>query len=177
LDGEAYTYQDKPLPNLAAFIRDLPSHARSLLQECPTFTVIHGDIGFPNILIQLPSGICKLVDPRGSFGATNGIYGDPYYDIAKINHSLQGYDFIVNDLFDVKCDGSDLDLNVYYPAGHMRVVERFTRTFLADSEDSFDGSRVRLITGLLFASMMPLHAVPKRQLAMYLTAARLLGNS
>lgn len=177
LNGEVYTYQREPLPNLATFIRDLPTHARALLQECPTFTVIHGDIGFPNILIQLPSGICKLVDPRGSFGSTNGVYGDPYYDVAKINHSLQGYDFIVNDLFDVKGDGNDLDLNVYYPADHTRVVNRFIGTFLADSEDSFDEGRVRLITGLLFASMMPLHTAPKQQLAMYLTAARLLRNS
>jgi hypothetical protein len=96
--------------------------------------------------------------------------------VAKINHSLEGYDFIINDMFDVAVQGNALSLNVYYPEGHKRVVDRFTRIFLGDSEGSFDKSRVRLITGLLFASMMPLHPVPRRQLAMYLTATRLIGE-
>jgi len=125
LEGNKYTRRGRPVRNLARFVKELPDDALSLLRECKPFTVIHGDIGFPNILIQLPSGICKLVDPRGSFGATNGVYGDPYYDLAKINHSLEGYDFIVNDLFDVTIRGNALEFTVYYPEGYQRVRDRF----------------------------------------------------
>ena len=68
--------------------------------------VVHGDLCLSNILYDLRSRICKLLDPRGSFGAA-GIYGDPRYDVAKLYHSIYGlYDFIANDLFHVSINGA-----------------------------------------------------------------------
>ena len=174
LDGSDFTCSGRRILNVAKLVENPPGEIRTVLvDDCPrSFTVIHGDAGFPNTLIQLPSAICKLVDPRGSFGSTNGAYGDPYYDVAKINHSLEGYDFIVNDMFDVKIQGNDLALDVHYPEGYQRVIDRFRRTFFPPT-GPFDERRVRLVTALLFASMLPLHPIPRRQLAMYLTASRL----
>ena len=66
--------------------------------------IVHGDLCLSNILYDLRSRICKLLDPRGSFGAA-GIYGDPRYDVAKLYHSIYGlYDFITNDLFHVSIE-------------------------------------------------------------------------
>ena len=66
--------------------------------------VVHGDLCLSNILYDLRSRVCKLIDPRGSFGAA-GIYGDPRYDVAKLYHSIYGlYDFITNDLFHVEIE-------------------------------------------------------------------------
>ncbi|HKD38635.1 MAG TPA: phosphotransferase, partial [Pirellulales bacterium] len=67
--------------------------------------IIHGDFCLSNVLYDLRSRVCKLLDPRGSFGAS-GIYGDPRYDVAKLYHSIYGlYDFITNDLFHVSASG------------------------------------------------------------------------
>ncbi len=136
-------------------------------------SVIHGDLCFANVLYDLRSRICKLVDPRGNFGQT-GIYGDPRYDVAKLYHSVCGlYDFITNDLFHVQVEGPRLTLDIRVRDQHREILERFERVFFP----AFDRREVLLITALLFASMPPLHADrPDRQLAMYANALLLLDE-
>ena len=67
---------------------DLERAVASLSREGPG-SIMHGDFCLSNILYDLRSRICKLLDPRGSFGAS-GIYGDPRYDVAKLYHSVYG---------------------------------------------------------------------------------------
>ncbi len=139
-------------------------------------SVIHGDLCFSNILYDFRSRVCKLVDPRGSFGQT-GITGDARYDIAKLYHSVHGrYDFLTNDLFSVKASGATLDLELRSRADHERIRERFEAVFFGAGAP-FDRREVLLMTALLFASMLPLHDdAPRRQLAMYATALKLLDE-
>jgi dTDP-glucose pyrophosphorylase len=141
------------------------------LEKSTTATIIHGDLCLSNILYDLRSHICKLIDPRGSFGAA-GIFGDPAYDVAKLHHSVHGlYDFITNDLFRVRLEGNRLELDIRSRPSHARIEERFRRVF-APSRD------VQLITGLLFASMPALHYDrPARQLAMYARSLQLLDEA
>jgi dTDP-glucose pyrophosphorylase len=133
-------------------------------------TIIHGDLCLSNILYDMRARICKLIDPRGSFG-TVGIYGDPRYDIAKLYHSVHGlYDFIVNDLFRVGITGSEIELSIRAGHGHRNIRERFERVFFP----AFDQQAVLLISALLFASMPALHYDhPQRQLAMYTRSLQL----
>lgn len=133
--------------------------------------VIHGDLCLSNILYDLRSRICKLIDPRGSFGAV-GIYGDPRYDVAKLWHSVHGlYDFIANDLFRVRADGLQVELAIRATPAHREIEERFARCFFPHD----DVREVGLITALLFASMPALHYDnPNRQLAMYARSLQLL---
>jgi dTDP-glucose pyrophosphorylase len=135
--------------------------------------VVHGDLCLSNILYDLRSRICKLLDPRGSFG-TAGIYGDPRYDVAKLYHSIYGlYDFITNDLFDVAISGTRIDLDIRSRPQHRQIQERFEKIFFAE----FDRREILLITGLLFASMPALHYdAPRRQMAMYARALELFGE-
>ncbi|MBK7864634.1 MAG: hypothetical protein IPJ65_39730 [Archangiaceae bacterium] len=139
-------------------------------------SVIHGDLCFSNILYDLRSRICKLIDPRGSFGHT-GITGDIRYDVAKLYHSAYGrYDFLTNDLFAVKAEGLSLQLELRTRPDHERIRARFEKVFFKP-EGPFDRREVLLMTGLLFASMLPLHEdAPRRQLAMYATALQLLDE-
>jgi hypothetical protein len=137
-------------------------------------TLIHGDLCLSNILYDLRCRICKFIDPRGSFGIP-GIYGDPRYDVAKMYHSVYGlYDFVTNDLFDVKVDGREITLDIRCRPFHKDVCSRFERVFF----EEFDRREILLLTGLLFASMPALHYdVPKRQVAMYARAVQLLNEA
>ncbi len=136
-------------------------------------SVVHGDLCLSNILYDLRSRICKLLDPRGSFGAA-GIYGDPRYDVAKLYHSIYGlYDFMTNDLFDVSIEGTQVALNIRSRPQHKQIQERFEKVFFPD----FNRREILLITGLLFASMPALHYdAPRRQMAMYTRALQLFGE-
>ncbi len=136
--------------------------------------VIHGDMCFSNILYDMRSRICKLIDPRGSFGAA-GLYGDSRYDVAKLYHSVYGlYDFITNDLFHVEADGPNITLEICSRPQHEHIRERFEKAFFS----VFDRREILILTGVLFASMPALHYdTPKRQLAMYARAMQLFDEA
>jgi aminoglycoside phosphotransferase len=135
--------------------------------------IVHGDLCLSNILYDLRSRVCKLLDPRGSFGVS-GLYGDPRYDVAKLYHSVYGlYDFIINDLFSVSVAGDQIQLDIRARPYHQQIRERFEKVFFGP----FDRRQTLLITALLFASMPALHYdVPARQLAMYARSIQLLDE-
>jgi hypothetical protein len=135
--------------------------------------IIHGDLCLSNILYDLRSRVCKLLDPRGSFGSA-GIYGDPRYDVAKLFHSTYGmYDFITNDLFHVSVAENEIRLDIRSRPQHREIRERFEKVFF----EQFDRREILLLTGLLFASMPALHYdVPFRQIAMYARALQLFDE-
>lgn len=75
------------------------------------FTPIHGDPTFSNTLYCMNSQTSYLIDPRGIFGSSK-IYGDPYYDFAKLLYSVQGgYDEFNKKNFDlIKYSNNDFHL-------------------------------------------------------------------
>ncbi|HTM52904.1 MAG TPA: hypothetical protein VL175_02710 [Pirellulales bacterium] len=166
------TLNGREVPNLPALWGRLENEVARLAENVQG-AVVHGDLCLSNILYDLRSRICKLLDPRGSFGAA-GIYGDPRYDVAKLYHSIYGlYDFITNDLFHVSVDGARMDLDIRSRPSHRHILERFEKVFFAE----FDRREILLITGLLFASMPALHYdAPRRQLAMYGRALEIFGQ-
>jgi len=129
--------------------------------------IIHGDFCFSNILYDFVNQIIRLIDPRGSFGA-KGIYGDPRYDMAKLRHSVAGmYDFIVSDLFEVREDKDGFQAEIFNMQNLNPVIENFDHKLI---ENGYNIQHIKLIEGLLFISMLPLHQdYPKRQLMMFLT--------
>jgi dTDP-glucose pyrophosphorylase len=128
-------------------------------------TVIHGDYCFSNILFDINNGIIRLIDPRGTWG-DNLIYGDIKYDIAKLRHSISGkYDFIVNNLFNIRSSQENLEVNYFYDEKlYLGITDHFD--FLVSKY--FDLEQIKFIEGLLFFSMLPIHKDhPARQLAMF----------
>lgn len=144
------------------------------LGESRQGSVIHGDYCFSNILYDLNTQVVRLIDPRGSFGRQK-LYGDSRYDIAKLRHSVVGcYDFIVADLFKVSEDNNVYSFDIVRPEAYQQLKTYFDDLVF---KCGYKPEQIRLIEGLLFISMVPLHRDnPLRQLAMYLTGIRILNE-
>lgn len=152
-------------------------NACEIMSQNASWSIIHGDLCFPNILFDVETGLFRFVDPRGKFGNCHGIYGDKRYDIAKLFHSVHGkYDFIVNDLFDIRQeDVNRWQLTIFSSEQHDQV-EIILRKFITES--GFDLGEIMCIEGLLFLSMIPLHSdYPKRQMAFWLIGMRVLNEA
>lgn len=73
------------------------------------FTLIHGDCTFSNSLIDNNLDI-MFIDPRGYFGDVL-LYGDEYYDYAKLYYSIAGnYDQFNNKNFNLEILDSEVKL-------------------------------------------------------------------
>ena len=134
----------------------------------------HGDPCFSNIFYSKASQYLKLIDPRGA-KATDDLFTDPYYDVAKLSHSIQGnYDFINNDKFEIVINEKlrpDLEIHGL-PAAW--ASEMFHRQL---EKAGFDPWMVRLYEASLFISMLPLHIDrPRKVLAFAINAANILNS-
>lgn len=159
-------------PPLDEFIKKLEEYCIKFdILNIKEFNIIHGDYFFANILYEPNSNIIRLIDPRGDFGG-HGIYGDPYYELAKLSHSIDGmYDFIVEDLFELKEKNKyDFDYKISFSKKHIEIKEEFYSRF-----SKKDIQKIKFIQSLLFLSMIPLHYdKPERQKVMLGTGIKLL---
>jgi len=143
---------------------------QTLINDKP-LCAIHGDMCFSNILCSGRKNIMRFIDPRGSFGE-RGIWGDPLYDVAKLIHSFAGgYEYIINDKFDLK----QLSDDSFEFSFHNKNHELIKNAFLNYSK--FDSVAPRLIQGLIFIGMCSRHYdSPDRQIVMYLTGLKILNK-
>ena len=110
--------------------------------------VIHGDPVFTNVFLT-ETGL-KFIDPRGRIGEEFSIFGDVYYDFAKVYQSIIGYDFILN----------DLDFSFEYQE---KIRSRF--------ESNFSKSEIRIIKDIaasLLFSLIPLHSFSEDKFNRYI---------
>ncbi|MFO0831870.1 MAG: hypothetical protein U0637_08495 [Phycisphaerales bacterium] len=134
----------------------------------------HGDPCFSNILYDRRVQQLKFIDPRGAT-TPDDLFAHPYYDAAKLSHSvLGGYDFINHNLFELELD-THLRLSLTLAAPDLREHQRaFARRM---AELGFDYRVMRLYEASLFLSMLPLHAdVPKKTVAFALTAGAIMDE-
>ena len=115
--------------------------------------LIHGDLYFANILYNSEKNMFKLIDPRGIW--CNTIGGDIKYDLAKIRHSIVGgFDTITNGLYSAIYDEMDgIITDVYKPKNYDDVCEKLDLRI----KERWDLDKIKIIEGLLFISMLPLH--------------------
>ncbi|MBR3644651.1 MAG: hypothetical protein IKN57_14245 [Parasporobacterium sp.] len=119
----------------------------------PVLVVGHGDLCFSNILYNDEASFMKLIDPKGALNEEE-LYTNPYYDVAKLSHSVCGaYDFFNSDLFEIVVD-EDMKLKLrldadtaQYQAVFMEYLNRY----------KLDPQLIRLYEASLFLSMLPLH--------------------
>ena len=118
-------------------------------------TAFHGDFILDNIL-QQNKGF-KLVDWRDSFGDSIQ-FGDIYYDIAKLNHSLHvNHEIINQNLFFVE----EKDGQIY--CGTLRKDVHVMMQYELDKfifSENLNPRKVRLLTALIWLNMSPLHHHP-----------------
>jgi hypothetical protein len=175
MDRDEVVLNGRSLLGMSRLRAAVVERARAL-QASATVTVMHGDFCFSNILFDVSSQVLRLIDPRGSFGAT-GIFGDPRYDIAKLRHSICGlYDYIVADLFSLeRTDEGEMRSETFAGAGIERLCGSFDGMAASAGYNMDD---IRFIEGLLFVSMPPLHrGHPLRQEMMFLTGLQLLNRT
>lgn len=138
------------------------------------FTLMHGDFCFSNILYDFRTHRIKTFDPRGlSPDGQVSIYGNVYYDIAKLSHSVLGlYDWLIAGYFKVEIERRVVRLNVEGSRRHRRTRELFVE--LVRNHFGLEEPTLYAMQVHLFLSMLPLHADdPHRQNGLLANAFRL----
>lgn len=137
------------------------------------FAVGHGDLCFSNILYSYDASLLMLIDPKGAETEAD-LYMDPYYDIAKLSHSICGhYDFFNSDLYEINIT-DELKSKLVVYADNRQYVESFKSKLL---EHGVDFKLVRLYEASLFLSMLPLHMDrPKKVYAFILNAIAIIES-
>ena len=119
-------------------------------------TKIHGDLQFDNIIYS-KSKKFVLIDWRHQFGK-NIFWGDLYYDYAKLLGGLEiNYDFIKKNKFLINIQGNSI---------YLKSKKRPNKNLLINSllkhakRNKLNTSKIRIITGIIFLNMSPLHKAP-----------------
>lgn len=126
----------------------------------------HGDLHFENIIVGKDG--FGLIDWRQRFG-TNKDIGDVYYDLAKLLHGLIiSYEMVDNNLYEVNVseDGAEVEY-FFYQKNVLRDFETILEKFVVD-ELKLDYTKVKLICGMIFVNIAPLHQYPFCNLSYYL---------
>jgi thiamine kinase-like enzyme len=116
---------------------------------------IHGDLQFDNVVYNNRLNEFKYIDWRDSFGNnTNG--GDIYYDLSK----LYGGVIIPYNLMksEQNIEFSESSISVVFTYSKLKNLTEFQNIYedwLIDN--GFDMNIIKLITGLIFLNMSPLH--------------------
>ena len=91
-----------------------------------------------------------FIDPRGGDS-----FRTPYYDLAKISHSLLGgYDHIINNKASI-CFNSDMTAFLDFDMNKDKSVKDLFNSFLESGD--YKPEIVALVQVSLFLSMLPLH--------------------
>jgi len=107
------------------------------------YKIIHGDLVFSNIILT-NTGKIRLIDVKGKQGNDLSIFGDCFYDYAKIYQSLIGYDEIL----------LDKEIKESYKN---KMINHFDSKFSNE-----DLQKIKNITKSLLVSLIPLHNEPKK---------------
>ncbi|APT58371.1 hypothetical protein RGI145_15900 [Roseomonas gilardii] len=139
--------------------------------------VMHGDLCFPNTFFDFRQQQIKVIDPRGSVrDGEHTVFGDLRYDLAKLNHSVEGYDLILTGRYQVEQpEPYDLTLHLSREGAAGFLPDIAAEMDLLGRRTSDAGTRA--LTVHLFLSMLPLHADrPDRQRAFLANALRLYAK-
>lgn len=120
----------------------------------PNISVVgHGDPCFSNTMYNRATRTLKFIDPKGALKEED-LWTNPYYDLAKLSHSICGrYDFFNSGLYDITV-GNDLSLQLSIHFDN----ENYKKIFREKVEENhFDYWSIRIYEASLFLSMLPLH--------------------
>ncbi|MCR5000479.1 MAG: aminoglycoside phosphotransferase family protein, partial [Lachnospiraceae bacterium] len=121
--------------------------------------VAHGDLCFSNILYNHDARLLKLIDPKGAMDE-DGLYMDPYYDLAKLSHSICGsYDYFNSDQYEITV-GPDMKLSLKVDSDNEKYIKIFNEYLIKAGADP---KLIRLYEASLFLSMLPLHIDRKKK--------------
>lgn len=118
-----------------------------------TAVIGHGDLFFANMLYSKEVNLLRLIDPKGALEEKD-LWTNPYYDIAKLSHSICGnYDFFNTGDYNI-----ELDKNIKFALKVNFDNEKYVELFKQYLQKyGYDYKMVRLYEASLFLSMLPLH--------------------
>lgn len=117
---------------------------------------IHGDLQFDNI-IGISKKRFKLLDWRPTFGDSKTI-GDQYYDFAKLLGGLEiNYDLVKKNKFRYNINKNKILLKIPTRKNSVKLINFFEKYL---EKNNYDLKKVKILTGLIFLNMSPLHHEP-----------------
>ena len=123
---------------------------------------IHGDLQFDNIIFDKKNHKFKLIDWRENF-AGNKIYGDLYYDLAKLRGGIDiNYKKIKQNNFYFNEKKNLIKYSIKWNNSELRKT---FEQYIKDKNYSF--YKINILTGLIFLNMSPLHNYPFDKLLFY----------
>ena len=122
--------------------------------------LFHGDLQPENIIYNFKKKFI-LLDWRENFGASK-IYGDIYYDFAKLHHALEITGKVIRaNKYDVKINEKEVEY--YFDIGpHLIRNLKIFENFICDN--GFDVTKVRILSALVLLNIAPLHHYPYSEL-------------
>ncbi len=151
----------------------LKDELEAKVTQDPVSVIGHGDPCFANAMYNRATRTLKFIDPKGALEEAD-LWTNPYYDIAKLSHSVCGrYDFFNNAMFEITV-GEDFRYELHIPFDNTHYKEIFREKVEANG---YDYNLVRLYEASLFLSMLPLHIdYPHKVLGFILNAVEILDE-
>ena len=147
-----YNINNKSYNNLQSIINkiDVNQFYNNLL-----YTSFHGDLQFDNIIYHPSYKKFTYIDWRESFGgSTKG--GDIYYDLAKLyGGSIIPYNIMKDEDSISLVEGSTVISYSYPISDNLNEFRKYYEKWIV--ANGFDLNKVKLITGIIFLNMSPLH--------------------
>ena len=142
-----------------------------------TPTTIHGDLQFDNILVtkEKETQLNKFIvlDCRQDFGGLTKT-GDLYYDLAKLYGGMViSYQLIKEGKFSFDKSDSNVFYNYYIKNDLLEAKEMYEQFITLNG---YDLEKVKILTGLIFLNMSPLHQDPFDHLLYFLGKSMLYRN-
>ena len=110
------------------------------------FVFIHGDPTFSNVVVKNSLDVV-FIDPRGYFGESK-LFGDPYYDFAKLYYSIDGnYDQFNKKKFSLFINKTSVDYSIT-SSGYEQYVDYFFE-LLSD----YEPRKIRFLHALIWLSL------------------------
>ena len=152
LDKGNYNFKDLKLDSVKNLLKKIDWS--NFYNGIPKF--IHGDLQFDNI-IGISKKKFKLLDWRPTFGDSKTI-GDQYYDFAKLLGGLEiNYDLVKKNKFSYDINKSKILLKIPTRKKSNNLINFFEKYL---EKNNYDLKKVKILTGLIFLNMSPLHHEP-----------------
>lgn len=151
----------------------LYKRVKSQVYKYPVAVIGHGDLCFSNMLYNKEAQMLKFIDVKGALKEED-LWTNPFYDIAKLSHSVCGrYDFFNNNMFEIKLN-MDLKLELEVDFDNTVYIEIFKKFLI---KNGYDFKTVRILEASLFLSMLPLHMDnPKKVYGLLLNAINIMRS-
>ena len=136
---------DVPMPTVS---EQLEAVDWKLICETIHWSGFHGDLHGENIIFN--NGDFKLIDWRQNFAGSSYLFGDAYYDFAKVYHGLLvNHGIVSRGGFEViERDKTNMVVSIDQKSN---LVEAAQGLELWLMQNGFNVSKVKLLTGLIFS--------------------------